>query len=284
MRMKCTSANAAVLFSLQLVNSSLWTMLGEPLRDSRCVANEGLFEGNQMRCLGKIISVLICNLLLNPAFAQTRVSASELTKRHAAATALVACIRQDISKKSSAASSETSSLTVATAVEQTCRSQIQDVERASRQQTGSGFDQATFEREWRAAIAVAAQEVLTGASAHSLDLESWLKKGDVNRQFEQLLQANVRTKRVAAQTCLYSRINKAIGAAQETAQAVAYMAIEACKQELDRLNHASCLQVTGNNCTIDLAKANALQRHINEWGSAVTAAAASARGESQASR
>jgi len=237
-----------------------------------------------MRCLGNIISVFICSLLLNPAFAHTRVSASELTKRGAAATALIACIRQDISKKSSAASSETSSLTLATAVEQTCRSQIQDLERASRQQTGAGFDQGGFEREWRAAIAVAAQEVLTGASAHSLDLESWLKSGDANKQFEQLLQVNVRTKRLAAQTCLYSKINKAIGAVQQSAEAVAYMAIEACKQELDRLNHASCLQVTGNNCTIDLTKANALQKHINEWGSAVTAAAASALGENRTSR
>jgi hypothetical protein len=237
-----------------------------------------------MRCLGNIVSVLICSLLVNPALAQTRASASELRKRDAATTALVACIRQDISKKSSAASSETSSLTLATAVEQTCRPQVQDVERASRQQTGAGFDQTAFERKWRAAIAVAAQEVLTGASAHSLDLETWLKNGEVNKQFEQLLQVNVRTKRLAAQTCLYSKINKSIGTAQQSPQAVAYMAIEACKQDLDRLNHASCLQVTGNNCTIDLTKTNALQSHINEWGSAVTTAAASARGENRASR
>jgi len=236
-----------------------------------------------MRALGKIFSILICSLLFNLAFAQTRVAASELTKMEAAAAVLVACIRQNVSKKSSTASSETSSLTLATAVEQTCRSQMQDAERASRQQTGAAFDQTAFEREWRATIAVAAQEVLTGTSVHSLDLQNWLKNGDATKQFEQLLQVNVRTKRLAAQTCLYSKINKSVGA-QESAQAVAYMAIEACKQELDRLNHASCLQVTGNNCTIDLTKANALQRHINEWGSAVTAAAASARGESRASR
>jgi hypothetical protein len=237
-----------------------------------------------MRSLGNVVSVLICSLLLNPAFAQTRVSRSELTKRDAATPALVACIRQDIGKKSSAASSDTSSLTLATAVEQTCRSQMQDVERASRQQTGADFDQTAFERKWRAAIAVAAQEVLTGASAHSLELEDWLKSGEVNKQFEQLMQANVRTKRLAAQTCLYSKINKSSGAAQESAQAVAYTAIEACKQHLDRLNHASCLQVTGNNCTIDLSKTNTLQSHINEWGLAVTTAAASARGENRVSR
>jgi hypothetical protein len=237
-----------------------------------------------MRCFGRIISVLVYSLQFNPAFAQTRVSASELANGDAATTALVACIRQDISKKSSAATSDTSSLTLATAVEQTCRSQMQNVERASRQQIGAGFDQTTFERQWRAAIAVAAQEVLTGASAHSLDLKAWLKNGEVNKQFEHLLQVNVRTKRFTAQTCLYSEINNFLGAAQEPAQAVAYMAIEACKHALDRLNHASCLQVTGNNCTIDLTKANALQMHINEWGSAVTAAVASAREVNRASR
>ena len=235
-----------------------------------------------MRCLGRIISVLIYSLQLDPAFAQTRVSASELAKRPT--TALVLCILQDISKKSSAASSDTSSLTLATAVEQTCRSQMQDVERASRQRIGTRFDQTAFERQWRAAIAVAAQEVLTGASTHSLDLENWLKNGEANKQFEHLLQVNVRSKRFAAQKCLYSKIDKSLGATQEPAQAVAYVAIQACKQDLDRLNHASCLQVTGNNCTIDLTKANTLQMHINEWGSAVTAAAASARREDRASR
>jgi hypothetical protein len=237
-----------------------------------------------MRCLGTIVSVLVCGLQFNPAFAETRVSAPELTERDAATTALVACIRQDLSKKSTAASAETSSLTLATVVEQTCRSQMQDVERASRQQTGAGFDRTAFESTWRAAIAVAAQEVLTGTSAHSLDLENWHKNGEVNKQFEQLLQVNVKTKRLAAQTCLYSKIKKSIAAAQDPAQVVAHMAIEACKQELDRLNHASCLQVTGNNCTVDLTKTNALQSHINEWGSAVTTAAASARGENRASR
>jgi hypothetical protein len=77
---------------------------------------------------------------------------------------------------------------------------MQDAERASRQQTGAAFDQTAFEREWRATIAVAAQEVLTGTSVHSLDLQNWLKNGDATKQFEQLLQVNVRTKRLAAQT------------------------------------------------------------------------------------
>ena len=141
-----------------------------------------------------------------------------------------------------------------------------------------------FERQWRAVIAVGAQDVLTGASAHSLDLETGLKSGQTNKEFDRILQVNVKAKRLAAQTCLYSSIKKHAGTTEEPAEAVAHVAIEACKQELDRLNQASCLQVTGNNCTIDLTKANALQMHINEWGSAVTAAVASTRWDGQAPR
>lgn len=233
-----------------------------------------------MRYLGIVISVLVCSLLPTPALAQ-RAPASEV---RIATSALVACIRQDIHKQSSIASAATSPLTVATSVEATCHSQMQDVERASRGERGAAFDRMAFERQWRAAIAVGAQDVLTGASAHSLDLEIGLKSGQTNKEFDRILQVNVKAKRLAAQTCLYSNIKKHAGTTQEAAEAVAHVAIEACKQELDRLNQASCLYVTGNNCTIDLTKANALQMHINEWGSAVTAAVASTRSDGQAPR
>jgi len=233
-----------------------------------------------MRYLGIVISVLVCSWQPTAALAQ-RAPASEV---RTATSALVACIRQDIHKQSSIASAATAPLTVATSVEATCRSQMQEVERASRREQGAAFDRMAFERQWRAVIAVGAQDVLTGASAHSLDLETGLKSGQTNKEFDRILQVNVKAKRLAAQTCLYSSIKKHAGTTEEPAEAVAHVAIEACKQELDRLNQASCLQVTGNNCTIDLTKANALQMHINEWGSAVTAAVASTRWDGQAPR
>jgi len=237
-----------------------------------------------MRYLGIVISVLVCSLQPNAALAQRRPLAAELAKVGAATGTLIACIRQDIHKQNSIASAATSPLTVATSVETTCRAQIEDVERAAQREQGGTFDRMAFEREWRAAIAVGAQDVLTGASAHALDLETGLKNGQTHKEFDRILQVNVKAKRLAAQTCLYSNINKRAGTTQEPAEAVAHVAIEACKQDLDRLNQASCLQVTGNNCTIDLAKANALQMHINEWGSSVTAAVASARWEGQMPR
>ncbi len=235
-----------------------------------------------MRYLGVVISVLVCGLQPTAALAQ-RGPASELAKSTSAMSALVACIRLDIHKQSAVASAATSPLTVATSVEATCRSQMQDVERASRREQGAAFEQMAFEREWRAAIAVGAQDVLTGASAHSLDLETGRKNGQTNKEFDRILQVNVKAKRLVAQTCLYSNIKKHAGTPQDP-EAVAHVAIEACKQDLDRLNQASCLQVTGNNCTIDLTKANALQMHINEWGSSVTAAIASTRWEAQTPR
>jgi hypothetical protein len=237
-----------------------------------------------MRYLGIVIFVLLCSLELNSAGAQGRAAAQELSKPSAATSALIACIRQDIHKQSSVASAATSPLSVATAVEATCRPHIEDVERGSRKAQGTAFDRVLFEREWRAAIAVGVQDVLTGASAHSLDLETGLRNGLTNKEFDRILQVNVKAKRLAAQRCLYANISKHAGGSQEPAEAVAHVAIEACKQDLDGLNLASCLQVTGNNCTIDLTKTNALQMHINEWGSAVTAAVASARWEGQTPR
>jgi hypothetical protein len=237
-----------------------------------------------MRHLGIVISVLVCSFEPNPALAQQRPDAAELVRLQAATSALVACIRQDIHKQSSIASAATSPLSLATSVEATCRSQMQEAERASRGEQGTTFDPMAFEREWRAAIAVGAQDVLTGASAHSLDLETGRKNGQTSKQFDRILQVNVKAKRLAAQTCLYANINKHAGSTEEPAEAVAHVAIEACKQDLDRLNQASCLQVTGNHCTIDLSKTNALQMHLNEWGSAVTAAVASARWDAQAPR
>jgi hypothetical protein len=156
---------------------------------------------------------------------------------------------------------------------------MQELEQASRIQHGGRFDQMAFERKWRAAIAVGAQQVLTGTPVHSLDLEEGLKTGQANKDFERLLQVNVKTKRRTAHTCLHQSINKLAGATQETVEAVARLAIKTCKPDLDRLNHASCLQVTGNNCTINLARVNTLQMHINDWGSTVTAAVASARSQ-----
>jgi len=237
-----------------------------------------------MRHLGIVISVLVCSFEPNPALAQQRPDAAELVRLQAATSALVACIRQDIHKQSSSASAATSPLSLATSVEATCRSQMQEAERASRGEQGTTFDPMAFEREWRAAIAVGAQDVLTGASAHSVDLETGRKNGQTSKQFDRILQVNVKAKRLAAQTCLYANINKHAGSTEEPAEAVAHVAIEACKQDLDRLNQASCLQVTGNHCTIDLSKTNALQMHLNEWGSAVTAAVASARWDAQAPR
>ena len=90
-----------------------------------------------MRYLGVVISVLVCGLQPTAALAQ-RGPASELAKSTSAMSALVACIRQDIHKQSAVASAATSPLTVATSVEATCRSQMQDVERASRREQGSG--------------------------------------------------------------------------------------------------------------------------------------------------
>ncbi|HXE68908.1 MAG TPA: hypothetical protein VN523_06085 [Hyphomicrobiaceae bacterium] len=237
-----------------------------------------------MRYLGIVISVLVCSLQPNLAVAQGRATTAEAAKVATATSTLVACIRHDIHKQSSTASAATSPLTVARSVEATCRSQLQEVERTSQREQGAAFDRMAFEREWRAAIAVGAQDVLTGASAHSLDLETGLKNGQTNKEFDRILLVNVKAKRLAAQTCLYSNIKKHAGPTQEPAEAVAHVAIVACKQDLDRLNQASCLQVTGNNCTIDLTKTNALQMHINEWGSSVTAAVASTRWEGQAPR
>ena len=234
-----------------------------------------------MRNLGIVVSVLLCGLDPNVALAQRRAAASELA---AATSALVAFIRHGIHKQGSMASAATAPLTVATSVEATCRSHIEDVERASQKEQGAAFDRLAFERDWRAAIAVGVQDVLTSASAHSLDLETGLKNGQTNKEFDRILHVNVKAKRLAAQTCLYSNITKHAGTTQEPAEAIAHVAIEACKPDLDGLNLASCLQVTGNNCTIDLAKTNALQMHINEWGSAVTAAVASARWDGQAQR
>ena len=155
-----------------------------------------------MRYLGVVISVLVCAWQPTAALAQ-RAPASELAKAGSAMSALVACIRQDIHKQSAVASAATSPLTVATSVEATCRSQMQDVERAFRREQGAAFEQMAFEREWRAAIAVGAQDVLTGASAHSLDLETGRKNGQTNKEFDRILQVNVKAKRLAAQTCLY---------------------------------------------------------------------------------
>jgi hypothetical protein len=234
-----------------------------------------------MRNLGIVVSVLLCGLDPNVALAQRRGAASELA---AATSTLVACIRQGIHKQSSMASAATAPLTVATAVEEMCRSHMEDVERASQKEQGAAFDRLAFERDWRAAIAVGVQDVLTGASAHSLDLETGLKNGQTNKEFDRILHVNVKAKRLAAQTCLYSNISKHAGTTQEPAEAIAHVAIEACKPDLDGLNLASCLQVTGNNCTIDLTKTNALQMHINAWGSSVSAAVASARWDSQTPR
>jgi len=237
-----------------------------------------------MHCRQSVVFVLVmCSLLSHPASAQRSAPVSSAVAG-ATTTALVACIRQDISKKSAAATVDTSPLALATAVERTCRSQLQDLERASRKaQTGS-FDQSAFEREWRAAIAVGVQEALTGTPVNALDLESGLRNGQANKQFKRILRANVEAKRVAAQACLFSNIHKYAAAGQGAPEEVALTAIGTCKPDLDQLNHASCLQVTGNNCTIDLTRVNTLQMHINDWASTVTAAVASIRSEEQLPR
>jgi len=237
-----------------------------------------------MHCRQSVVFVLVmCSLLSHPASAQRSAPASPAVAG-ATATALVACIRHDINKKSAAATVDTSPLALATAVERTCRSQLQDLERASRKaQTGS-FDQSAFEREWRAAIAVGVQEALTGTPVNALDIESGLRNGQANKEFKRILRANVEAKRVAAQACLFSNIHKYAAAEQGAPEEVALTAIGTCKQDLDQLNHASCLQVTGNNCTIDLTRVNTLQMHINDWASTVTAAVASIRSEEQLPR
>ena len=170
-----------------------------------------------MRHLGIVISVLVASLQPNPVLAQQRPHAAELIKVGAATSALVACIRQDIHKQSSTASAATSPLSLATSVEATCRSQMQEAERALRSEQGTTFDRMAFEREWRAAIAVGAQDVLTGASADALDLETGRKNGQTSKQFDRILQVNVKAKRLAAQTCLYSNINKHAGSTDEPA-------------------------------------------------------------------
>jgi len=237
-----------------------------------------------MLCRQSVVFVLVlCGLLSNPASAQRSAPGSPALAG-VNTTALVACIRHDISKKSAAATIDTSPLSLATAVERTCRSQMQDLERAFRKAQAGSFDQMAFEREWRAAIAVGVQEALTGTPVNALDIESGLRNGQANKEFKRILRANVEAKRVAAQACLFSNIHKYAAAEQGAPEEVALTAIGTCKQDLDQLNHASCLQVTGNNCTIDLTRVNTLQMHINDWASTVTAAVASIRSEGQLPR
>ena len=237
-----------------------------------------------MHCRQSVVFVpVLCSLLCHPAFAQRSAPASPAAAA-VTTTAVIACLRHDISKKSAAATVDTSPLALATVVERTCRSQLQDLERASRKAQAGSFDQSAFEREWRAAIAVGVQEALTGTPVNALDLESGLRNGQANKEFKRILRANVEAKRVAAQACLFSNIHKYAAAGQGAPEEVALTAIGTCKQDLDQLNHASCLQVTGNNCTIDLTRVNTLQMHINDWASTVTAAVASIRSEEQLPR
>lgn len=226
-----------------------------------------------------IVTFAVWSLLADPVSAQRNTPVAG-----ANTTALVACIRHDINKKSATVTADTSPLALARSVERTCHAQMQDLQRAALRERGGTFDQSEFEREWRAVMAVGVQEVLTGTSVHSLDLESGLKSGHAYEEFTRILRANVESKRVAAQRCLFSNINKYAATALDPPEAVAQMAIGTCKQDLDQLNYASCLQATGNNCTIDLTRVNTLQTHINDWGSTVTAAVASLRSERESPR
>jgi len=276
-------AGACAAFDCVAVEHFSWAACGEP----RAFANQSNVCGKGEHMQDRhtvILAVLVCSLLSEPASAQSSTPGAGGAGVGVTTTALVACIRHDISKRCSTASADTSPLALATSVELTCRPQMQDLERATRKDQGDSFDRTAFEREWRAAIAVGVQEVLTGTSVRSLDLQSGLKSGQANQQFKRILRANVEAKRVAAQTCLFSSINKYAVPAEDPAESVARTAIGLCKQNLDQLNHASCLQVTGNNCTVDLTRVNTLQMHIKDWGSTVTAAVASMRSERQSPR
>lgn len=231
-----------------------------------------------------IFLFLICSLLSNPVSAQRNSPPSQVPKVGPNTTALVACIRHDISRRSSTGSAKTSPLTMAMLVGMACNSQVQELGRAIQREQGRAFNQMTFERDWRAAIAVGVQQAQNGIPAHLLDFESGLKNGQTDKEFERMLQANVEATRGAAHTCLLININKYVDAPQETAEAVARVAIGMCKQDLARLNHASCLQVTGNDCTLDLSAMNTLERHIENWGPAVTATVMSRRSERQSRR
>src|SRR5262249_1766692 len=200
-----------------------------------------------MLCRQSVVFVLVlCGLLSNPASAQRSAPGSPALAG-VNTTALVACIRHDISKKSAAATIDTSPLSLATAVQRTCRSQMQDLERAFRKAQAGSFDQMAFEREWRAAIAVGVQEALTGTPVNALDLESGLRNGQASKEFTRILRANVEAKRVAAQACLFLNIHKNAATGQGAPEDVALTAIGEGQQELRPMNHTNFLHDPRHN-------------------------------------
>ena len=105
---------------------------------------------------------------------------------------------------------------------------------------------------------------------------------DAAHDLKTSLHANVENSQNAAHICLHSSIDRFIAASQESAEAVARVAIGLCKSKLDTLIHAQCLAVTGRNqCNIDLTSARRLENHLENWGPVITAAVMSRRIELQ---